>query len=92
MAVSDATIAARIRTLLDARAPAASICPSDAARALWPDPDWRDRMDDVRRVAATLAESGILRVTQGGAAVADARDARGPLRLRRGPRFETPHD
>ncbi|GGL59619.1 DUF3253 domain-containing protein [Wenxinia marina] len=51
-----------------------TFCPSEAARALAE--DWRQLMDDVRRVAATLP----LVATQGGAPV-DPVTARGPIRL-----------
>jgi hypothetical protein len=62
------------------RAPA-TICPSEVARALWPEA-WRERMDDVREAAYALADRGVLEVTQGGEVV-DGRAARGPIRLRR---------
>jgi len=79
----DARIAAAIFELLDARAAPATICPSDAARALAHDePAWRALMPEVRRVAAALAAAGQLRVTQHGADV-DALTARGPIRLGR---------
>lgn len=78
----DAEIEAAIRELLAARSPGATICPSEAARALWPAPAWRERMDDVRAVAFALADAGELVVTQRGEVV-DGRTARGPIRLRR---------
>jgi hypothetical protein len=79
----DARLAAVIFELLDARAANATICPSDAARALAHDkPAWRALMPEVRRVAAALAADGKLRVTQHGEDV-DALAARGPIRLGR---------
>ena len=81
----DDDIAAKILELLAARAPGATICPSDAARALASDEAaWRALMPQVRRAAATLAAAGKLRVTQHGEDV-DALAARGPIRLGRPP-------
>lgn len=79
--MTDEDVAATILALLDARRPGATICPSEAARALAPD-DWRPLMDRVRAVAAGMADDGVLDVTQRGERV-DARSARGPIRLRR---------
>ena len=86
--MDDRDIADAIVDLLGRRAVDASICPSEAARAL-PASDWRDAMPRVREVAAKLAATGCVRVTQGDAQlpVQAIADARGPLRLRRGPRF-----
>lgn len=81
-APSDDRIRATIDALLAARRPGATICPSDAARALRPDGDWRALMDDVRRVAAGEHEAGRLEVRQRGARV-DPASARGPIRLGR---------
>lgn len=79
---SDERIRATIDELLDARRDGATICPSEAARALRPDGDWRALMDDVRRVATDETDAGRLEVRQGGERV-DARSARGPIRLAR---------
>ncbi|WP_026909397.1 DUF3253 domain-containing protein [Patulibacter minatonensis] len=79
---SDARIADAIDRLLDGRADGTTICPSEAARALRPDGDWRALMDDVRRVAADEAAAGRLEVRQGGERV-DPAGARGPIRLAR---------
>lgn len=81
--MTDEAIAKTIWRLLDARAPSASICPSDVARALSPDGEtWRALMPDIRRVAATLAADGSLLVTRK-AEVVDALSGGGPIRLRR---------
>lgn len=69
-----------ILALLSRRAPEATICPSEAARAVAPD-DWRPLMDPAREAAARLAAKGRLEVLQGGRKV-DPEDARGPIRLR----------
>lgn len=70
-----------IEELLDRRRPDASICPSEAARALDPE-GWRDLMPDARAAAGRLAAAGTVEVTQGGEVV-DVATARGPVRVRR---------
>jgi hypothetical protein len=70
-----------IEALLDARAVGATICPSEAARAVDPD-GWRDLMPAARSAAGRLTEQGVAEVTQGGEVV-DVRTARGPVRIRR---------
>jgi hypothetical protein len=83
LSVSPQKIEATIFALLEARAPDATLCPSDAARALGADEAaWRALMPEVRRVAAALARAGRLRVTQRGLDV-DALEAHGPIRLAR---------
>ena len=78
----DERIAATIRALTRKRAES-SICPSDVARTVGGE-HWRGRMDDVRRVTAALADRDEVVVTQKGETVRIA-DARGPVRIRRGP-------
>lgn len=76
-------IANAILALLATRAPSASICPSDVARAMTADEaGWRDKMPDIRRVAAQLAAAGQVKVTRGGVEV-DAVSKGGPIRIRR---------
>ncbi|SEP01104.1 DUF3253 domain-containing protein [Trujillonella endophytica] len=77
----DAELERRIVALLDARAAGASICPSEAARAVDPT-GWRDLMPAARAAAGRLAAAGEVEVTQGGAVV-DVGTARGPVRVRR---------
>ena len=62
-----------------------SICPSDVARVIGGE-QWRDLMPLVRRVAADLRADGVVVVTQRGAEVEP--DAKGPVRINRGPRFD----
>jgi uncharacterized protein DUF3253 len=81
VAVSDAQIEAAIARLLARRAPGASICPSDAARAVAGDGGFRPLMEPVRAVARTMAARGALEVTQRGAPV-DPESARGAIRYR----------
>ncbi|WAL99246.1 DUF3253 domain-containing protein [Streptomyces sp. Je 1-369] len=73
-----------ILELLDRRAPDATICPSDAARAVHEGDDdgWRALMEPARRAARKLVEAGKVEITQGGEPV-DPADARGPIRIRR---------
>lgn len=81
-------IAATLIDLLRQRAPDASICLSDVARALASDESsWRALMPSVRDTAAALARSGCIVITQGTDRVDPADVDRGPIRLRRGPRF-----
>ncbi|MGY1811489.1 DUF3253 domain-containing protein [Blastococcus sp. SYSU D00820] len=70
-----------IGVLLDQRRPGASICPSEAARALDAD-GWRALMPDARAAAGRLAVTGAVEVIQGGEVV-DVATARGPVRIRR---------
>lgn len=79
---ADDEIRATIDRLLDERAADATICPSEVARALAPDPAWRELMERVRRVAATEQAAGRLEFRQRGEAV-DPAGARGPIRLAR---------
>lgn len=79
----DDAIADAILALLATRAPSASICPSDVARAMTTDEnEWRARMPDIRRAAARLAAQGRVKVTRGQAEV-DALSKGGPIRIRR---------
>jgi Protein of unknown function (DUF3253) len=81
-AADTAALENAIFTLLAQRQPGASICPSDAARAVYPEAaQWRAAMPLVRTVAALLADAGKLVVTQRGQPV-DVRTAIGPIRLR----------
>ncbi|MEU6819007.1 DUF3253 domain-containing protein [Streptomyces atriruber] len=73
-----------ILDLLDRRGPAATICPSDAARAVYEGDDdgWRALMEPARRAARHLVAAGEVDITQGGRPV-DPAEARGPIRIRR---------
>lgn len=78
----DERIAAAVRSLTRKRS-ASSICPSDVARTVGGE-SWRSLMPDVRRVTAELADRGEVVVTQKGEPVR-IREARGPVRIVRGP-------
>jgi Protein of unknown function (DUF3253) len=77
----DARLERAIDALLDARRAGATICPSEAARAVDPD-GWRELMPAARAAAGRLAAAGQVEVTQRGAVV-DVATARGPVRVRR---------
>lgn len=85
---SDAVrIAADIRALLVARAAEASICPSEVARHLYAEDAWRSAMPDVRCAAIVLAKRGVITITQSDHALDPDALISGPIRLRRGPRW-----
>jgi hypothetical protein len=77
----DGRLERTIGELLDQRRPGASICPSDAARAVDGE-SWRDLMPAARAAAGRLVEAGEVEVTQGGEVV-DVATTRGPVRIRR---------
>lgn len=77
----DAALEAAIVSLLDQRPRAATICPSEAARAVDPD-GWRDLMEPARAAARRLVAAGRVEITQGGRVV-DPSTAKGPIRIRR---------
>jgi hypothetical protein len=77
----DARLEQVIVALLAARARGASICPSEASRAVLGDVDAAS-MERTRRAARRLVARGVLQVTQKGVVVDPSR-ARGPIRLRR---------
>ena len=74
--------------LLAARPAASTICPSEAAREVFPD-QWRDHMEDTRQAARRLVAAGFIEITQGGAVV-DPSTAKGPIRLRKSRGFPAP--
>lgn len=78
---TDLQLEASIAALLAARAQTATICPSDAAKAVG-DAEWRDLMEPARRAARRMVARDELQITQGGAVV-DPSTAKGPIRLRR---------
>jgi hypothetical protein len=76
----DAELAEVIVGLLRQRARGATICPSEAARAVGGE-DWRDLMEPARRAARRLVVDGTAEITQGGRVV-DPSTAKGPIRIR----------
>ena len=71
------TVSARAATLalLAARAPDATVCPSEVARAISSGADWRDAMPTVHSAIDCLVDEGAVRLTWQGQ----------PLALRAGP-------
>lgn len=89
-AADEVAIEVAIIELLRAREPGATICPSEAARAVAGEADpsvpageepWRALMDPAREAARRLVNAGEIDVVQQGAAV-DPSTATGPIRLR----------
>lgn len=72
-----------IITLISERGPGKTICPSEAARHVFADDEWRDEMDFVRQVAQHLIEKEVIRATQKGKVVKNVLEAHGPIRLSR---------
>jgi hypothetical protein len=64
-----------------ARAPERTICPSEVARALWPN-EWREHMDEVRGVGTQLARASVIQITQGGLVRDPDAEIRGAIRYR----------
>jgi hypothetical protein len=78
---SDQQLEQDILTLLARRDLAATICPSEVARAVG-GTNWRDLMEPVRQAARRLVDAGQVEITQGGEAV-DPDHLKGPIRIRR---------
>jgi len=79
--IGEAEIADEILRQCAARAPDRTICPSEVARALWPD-DWRSHMPNVRAAGLALAIKRQIEITQGGEARTPDSTIRGPIRYR----------
>jgi hypothetical protein len=67
--------------LLAERARGATICPSEAARAVATAENWRNLMEPARRAARRLVHRGAVEIVQGGCPV-DPSEFRGPIRVR----------
>lgn len=84
-ALGDGPVAARLRAAILAlahhRAPAGSICPSDAARAVGGD-SWRELTEQSRTIAFALAKAGDVEILQGGVVRNPDQEWRGPVRIR----------
>lgn len=75
---------AAILELCEARGPAHSICPSEAARRLASGDEWRRHLGLVRAAAASLARAGRIDILRKGKPVAPEA-MRGVIRLRQKP-------
>ena len=79
----DRELGGAILGLLAGRAGGASICPSEAARAVAEGEDaWKELMEPARRAARRLVAAGEVEITQKGRVV-DPSTAKGPIRVRR---------
>jgi hypothetical protein len=76
----EVVIAQQILITAKNRGPKKSTCPSEIARALYPE-DWRRHMDKIRKVAVELAKSGKVMITQKGVPV-DIEQIKGPIRIK----------
>ena len=85
---TDEALERAVLDLLDARAAGATICPSEAARAVDAE-GWRALMEPARAAARRLVARGEVEITQRGAVV-DPSTAKGPLRVRRTARAREP--
>ena len=81
MSSVDTELESTILGLLEKRAVGATICPSEAARAVGGE-DWRDLTEPARKAARRLVADGDVVITQHGTEV-DPSTARGPIRIRR---------
>lgn len=74
-----------LMALLRQRARGATVCPSEAARAvngtMGDGREWRELMEPARAAARRLVVAGEVEITQGGHVV-DPSTARGPIRVR----------
>ena len=83
----DHQLEASIQELLDKRTASATLCPSEAARAVaatngLTDDAWRSLMEPARAAARRLVAAGDVVITQKGRIV-DPSTAKGPIRIRR---------
>lgn len=85
LALGDGPVASRLQAAILAlaqhRAPAGSICPSDAARAVG-GRNWRELTIRSREIAIALARAGDVQILQGGVVRNPDRSIRGPIRIR----------
>ena len=77
----DTALEDAILQLLNARARDASICPSEAARAVGGE-SWQSLMEPARKAARRLVTQEKVQITQTGKVVDPSR-AKGPIRIRR---------
>lgn len=84
-ALGDGPVLERLRAAILAlaqhRAPASTICPSDAARAVGGD-SWRELTSPSRDLAIRLASAGEVQILQGGVVRDPDQPLRGPIRIR----------
>jgi hypothetical protein len=77
----DSTIISEtILSMATERLPEKTLCPSEIARAMFPD-DWRKHMQEVRDAAIALQKQGKVAITQKGKPV-DVDHIHGPVRIK----------
>ena len=81
VSATDTALEVELLALLKRGARGATVCPSEAARAVGGE-DWRPLMEPARAAARRLVASGQVEITQGGRVV-DGSTAKGPIRVRR---------
>jgi hypothetical protein len=82
----DEQLESTIIELLSKRSSSSTICPSEAARLCLGEDAWKPEMERTRQAARRLVAQGRIHFTQKGIIV-DPSNAKGPIRLRRGPDF-----
>jgi hypothetical protein len=81
VSVTDLALEEAILSLLDQRSRTATVCPSEAARAVEPE-RWQTLMEPARRAARRLAARELVEITQKARPV-DPSMFKGPIRIRR---------
>lgn len=81
VSATDQALEQAIVDLLARRASSATICPSEAAKAVAGSGDWRALMEPARRAARRLTHAGTVEIVQQGRPV-DPSDFKGPIRIR----------
>ncbi len=78
----DTALERAVLSLLGRRAVGATVCPSEAARAVGTEDTWRDLMEPARRAARRMVAAGEVEITRGGMIV-DPSTAKGAIRIRK---------
>ena len=81
VSATDTALERTVLDLLSTRTRGATICPSEAARAVG-GADWRPLMEPARAAARRLVAAGEVEITQAGQVI-DPSTAKGPIRIRR---------
>jgi hypothetical protein len=85
--MEDASITAAILGLLSHRDVAASACPSEVARTLGDERQWRTLMPQIREVLVELIKQRRIIATRGSRELQPEELSGGPIRIRRGRKF-----
>jgi hypothetical protein len=87
-ALGDAVLTAAVLQSLACRDRSVSVCPSEIARSLADDEAWRPLLPRIRHVVAQLILQQRVIVTRGTKVLGVQEMRGGPIRIRRGPRFD----